>query len=167
MADKVDDSAFAAYVEGRGAGLRRIAFVIVRDWDAAEDVTQTALLKTYQRLWRIRADGLDQYVRSAVVNTAISQARARSRERTVPIEATSAICDDPDAASTHRDCMDLLGSIPEGRRAIIALRFLDDLSVGQVAAAMKISEGTVKSQTAKGLAQLRMSLASSPDKIGK
>ena len=167
MGQKGDDQMFATYVEGRSATLRRIAYMITRDWDAAEDVTQTALLKSYQRLWRIRAESLDQYVRAAVVNTAISHARSHKRGHDPLSETASTTDDRTHEFDAHEQCMEWLDAIPVARRAVIALRFLDDLSVGQVAAVMNISEGTVKSQTSKGLAQLRSVLAQQIDTVGK
>ena len=141
------------YLARRGA-LRRTAYVVVRDWHIAEDLTQQSMVKLYAAWPRVRAETVDAYARRAVVNECLSHLR---RKREVPVDHL------PDSVDSQLDQSPLdlgvaLSLLPPRQRAIIALRFLDDLSVIDVANALSITEGTVKSQTSKALATLRAHL---------
>lgn len=144
---------FDEFVAARGPQLRRTAYVVVRDWHAAEDVVQTALVKVYLAWPRLqRRDNLDAYARRAVVNTAISHIR-KSRREVVSDE----LPDQPTSEPVDGNAMALLADLSPAQRAVIALRFLEDLSVAETSAVLNISEGTVKSYTSRGLAVLRRS----------
>ncbi|WP_109506031.1 SigE family RNA polymerase sigma factor [Nocardioides speluncae] len=145
---------FAEYFLARGPSLRRTAYLIVHDWHLAEDVIQLAFVKLYAAWPRIRTETLDAYARKVVVNECLSQLRRRRPEtptETLPERA---------AAEEHRplDLGQALDLLPDRQRAIIALRFLDDLSVAETSAALDIAEGTVKSHTSRALATLRAHL---------
>lgn len=148
------DLQFEEFFDARVALLRRVSFAIVGDWQLAEDVVQTAFVKLYLAWPRIRPESLEAYARRAVVNTSISQVRRPRRE--LPFEQLpeqGALDPDPSIG-----LLDALQGLPPAQRAVIALRFLDDLSVTDVAEALQISEGAVKSQTARGLTKLRQHL---------
>jgi RNA polymerase sigma factor (sigma-70 family) len=112
------------------------------------------MIKLYAAWARVRNDTADAFARKVVVNECLSHLR---RRRDVPVERV------PDRATESHEATQLdigaaLNLLAPRQRAIIALRFLDDLSVGDVAHALAITEGTVKSQTAKALATLRTHL---------
>ena len=75
------EAEFDQFVLGRMSSLRRTAFLVVRDWHAAEDVVQGVLIKLYVALPRLRPETLDAYARRAVVNASISHARKRTEPR--------------------------------------------------------------------------------------
>lgn len=145
---------FSDYFIARGPALRRTAYLVVRDWHTAEDVTQLALVKVYAAWSRIHPETRDAYARKAVVNECLSWLRRRRPESTVEHLPERALTD----STTPLDVGHALGLLPDRQRAIIALRFLDDLSVADVAQALDIAEGTVKSQTSRALETLRAHL---------
>ena len=148
------DREFTEYFAMRGPALRRTAYVIVRDWHLAEDVIQQAFTKLYVAWPRIQAETRDAYARKAVVNTALSHVRKRIEPPTGHVPDGAA----PEPADIGLDLGHALGLLPERQRAIVALRFLDDLSVAEVAHVLGVAEGTVKSQTARALDTLRAHL---------
>lgn len=151
------DAEFAEFFTARGPGLRRTAYLVVRDWHVAEDVTQVALTRVHRAWQRLRPETVEAYARKAVVNEALSAVRKVRREwpSAVLPERASAAADE-----VRLDVGRTLGLLAPQQRAIIALRFLDDLSVADVAGALGIAEGTVKSQTSRALATLREHLPS-------
>lgn len=145
---------FTAFFLARRQALRRTAYLIVHDWHTAEDLTQQSMVKLYAAWPRVRNETADAFARKIVVNECLSHLR---RRRDVPVEHL------PDRSERlpEPSTLDLgaaLGLLPPGQRAIVALRFLDDLSVLDVAQALSVTEGTVKSQTAKAMATLRTHL---------
>ena len=150
------DSAFDEYFVARARAMRRVAYLVVGSWPDAEDVVQTAFVNVYRAWPRIDPSTRDAYVRKAVVNTAITVATRRRRE--VPVAAvTESTYSDPEKGNIS-ELLHALRLLSPSQRAIISLRFLDDLSVAQVADALNVSEGTVKSQTSRGLAEIRARL---------
>ena len=146
------DEQFSEFFAARGPALRRTAYLIVRDWHAAEDVTQLGFARLYVVWPRIRQETLEAYVRRVVVNEALGWIRRHRREsvaEVVPDRSSPTVADPP------LDLGHALGLLPAQQRAIVALRFLDDLPVAEVARVLEIAEGTVKSQTSRALATLR------------
>jgi RNA polymerase sigma-70 factor (sigma-E family) len=155
------DEDFSAYVRGRYTHLVRIAYLLCGDKAQAEDVTQSALAKTYRAWPRIRDTGaLDAYVRRAIVNETTSWwRRAARRERPVADLPDQPAPGDPGEQTADRsELVPALRALPPGQRAVMVLRYFEDLSEEQTAAALGVSVGTVKSQHARGLATLRRSL---------
>ena len=149
------DAEFSEFFVACASGLRRTAYLVVRDWHLAEDLTQQGLTKVYVAWARIQPDTRLAYARRAVVNECLSYLRRRR-----PENPTSSVPEVTQAASVEGD-LDLatvLDLLPDRQRAIVALRFLDDLSVIEVAQLLGIAEGTVKSQTARALETLRRHL---------
>jgi len=149
---------FADYVGARGQALQRTAFLLTGDWALAEDLLQTALARIYPRWDRIVRDDPDAYVRKVLVNTWSSWWRRKWRGE-VPTEALAdSVGMDPYAeADRRRAVAAALAALPPKQRATVVLRFHEDMTEVQVAAALGVSVGTVKSQTAKALAKLRSS----------
>lgn len=149
---------FTDYFIARGPALRRTAYLIVHDWHTAEDLTQHAMVKVYAAWSRIRPETLEAYARKVVVNECLSYLRRRRPESVVERPPDRAVVDQTVDQPAHFDVGHALGLLPDRQRAIVALRYLDDLSIADVAQALDIAEGTVKSQTARALETLRRHL---------
>lgn len=148
------DQDFADYFVARNAALRRTAYVIVGDWHVAEDVCQRVFVNLYGAWRRVRPETRDAYVRKMIVNESLTWLRRRPPETELLPRHDRVAPDD----ETPLDLAAALDRLPPRQRAVVALRFLDDLSVAEVADALQISEGTVKSQTSKALDTLRRHL---------
>ena len=155
------DDEFTAYVAARARLLRRSAYLLCGDWHRAEDLTQSALTKVYLAWSRVRrADNVDAYVRQVLVRTYLDEQRRRWRSEQVTGETLDGLRPDPAAASDQRlDLLRALATLPPRQRAAVVLRCWEDLPITEVARALDCSEGTVKSQTSRGLAALRGVLA--------
>jgi RNA polymerase sigma-70 factor (sigma-E family) len=138
--------------------LYRTAYLMLGDHQLAEDLVQTSLAKTYAS-WRKVKDpaAAPAYARVVLANTAASWFRRRSWRNEQPTETLPdpSVEHDP---STRTAVVDGLATLTPKQRAVIVLRYYDDLSVREVAHALGISEGTVKSQTSHALARLRIAL---------
>jgi RNA polymerase sigma-70 factor (sigma-E family) len=146
------DEKFSEFFAARGPALRRTAYLIVGDWHGAEDVTQLGFARLYVAWPRVRPETLEAYARKIVVNEALGWLRRRRRDH-----VTDLVPDEPAviADETPLDVGRALDLLPAQQRAIVALRFLEDLSVAEVARILEIAEGTVKSQTSRALTTLR------------
>src|SRR5687767_6298642 len=126
------DREFEEFFLARGPALRRTAYVVVRDWHLAEDLTQQALVKVYVAWARVDPERRDAYARKAVVNTCLTWLRRSRPERLTATPPDSAHRDD----GSPLDVGAALALLPDRQRAIVALRYLDDISVADVAAAL-------------------------------
>lgn len=146
--------------------LARVAFALTGDHAEADDVVADALASAWRHWERVRtADHTLAYVRRSVVNLAASRVRRKVTERrgsTLLAPLTSWLHTGPDV-DARLDLAAALLALPEGRRACVVLRHVADLSTAEVAEALGISEGAVKSQTFKGLKQLRATLGAAHD----
>jgi RNA polymerase sigma-70 factor (sigma-E family) len=153
------DREFTAYVTARAPALRRTAYLLCGDWHRAEDLTQSALARLYLAWSRARRTGaVDRYARKVVVRVFLDE-RRRMWRREVP---TAELPETAMTAGTSEDRLVVLGAldlVPPRQRAAIVLRYWEDLSVAETAETLGCSEGTVKSQTARGLAALRSHLS--------
>ena len=109
---------------------------------------------------RVRKDSVDAYARKVLVRTAIDEGRRGffQRERSVDAVPEHPVIDD----SADFDLRQALDALPPGQRAVVVLRYWEDLSVTETARILGRTEGTVKSQAAKGLAALRDLLEDEP-----
>ena len=149
------DAEFTEFVHAAWPGLYRTAYLMVGDHQLAEDLTQTALAKTYASWRKVREPAAaPAYARVVLANTAASWFRRRSwrNERPTATLPDAGVEHDP---STRPAVVDALATLAPRQRAVVVLRYYDDLSVREVAHALGISEGTVKSQTSDALARLR------------
>ena len=155
-----DEAAFTEFVNGRWSALYRTAYLLTGDRHEAEDLLQTALANTYAGYGRIRDRGATEaYVRRALVNAA--SRGWRKRGRTVLTDAV------PDPG--HDGGLSGLGDqavlwaavcdLPPRMRATLVLRYYEDLSEAETAAALDCSLGSVKSQTHHALKRLRAALS--------
>lgn len=154
------DTEFAAYVAARQASLLRTAYLISGDRHTAEDLVQTALAKLYLSWDKIsRRDSIDGYVRRIIVNEHNSLwRRPWKRRETSTDELPESTTVDHTARSdtgTDADLWAFVQSLPRKQRAVLVLRYYEELSEAETAEALGISVGTVKSQTSRALAALR------------
>lgn len=156
----MSEDGFREFVEVRYADLMRTAYLLTGSRDTAQDLVQNALLKTMRR-WR-QVDDPMAYVRKAMVNERTSLwRRIGSRE---VLTAFLPERSRPDAAATIAARDELLGvlhRLPARMRAVLVLRYWEDLSEVETAQVLGCSVGSVKSQAARGLARMRGVLAPS------
>jgi RNA polymerase sigma-70 factor (sigma-E family) len=150
------DEEFTQYVTARLAALRRLAFLLCQDWHRADDLVQAAITRLYLH-WG-RASGLDHadaYTRTILVREFLGEQRSGWARR---VSLHPEVPDRPGYPPDREAVLDLraaLTALPPRQRATLVLRFYCDLPVEQTAELLGCSAGTVKSQTAKGLAGLR------------
>lgn len=151
------DVAFREFVVSRQRGLLRSAWLLTGDWAAAEDLVQTSLLKVWPRWPRVVANGHeDAYVRRVVLNTYLSsRRRAWHRERPTADVPEAEAADTLTGSELRPALLNGLAALPPRQRAVVVLRYFEDLSEAQCAEALGCAVGTVKSQTSKALATLR------------
>lgn len=157
--DPVADDEFREFVATRAVALRRVAFLLVDDWSLAEDMVQIALAKTYLSWGRIAdRNAVESYARRVLANTAASWWRRRWHGERPTASVPDSIGRHGDPADRHaeRDAVwRHLRQLPARQRAILVLRFYEDLTEAQTALTLGISVGTVKSQSARALRTLR------------
>jgi RNA polymerase sigma-70 factor (sigma-E family) len=156
------DVGFDSFVRHHGQELCRSAFLLTGDRQLAEDLVQMALAKVAVRWHRVVAKGEPMpYVRTVVVRMAIAWRRRRWHGEipTSPMPETSGSTERVGESDSRDRLRRALLLVPARQRATLVLRFYEDLSEADTATAMGCSLGTVKSQTAKGLARLRTLLA--------
>ncbi|MGV9211150.1 SigE family RNA polymerase sigma factor [Micromonospora sp. RB23] len=157
---------FREFVAARSAALLRTAYLLSGDWATAEDLLQTALTKTYlawKRLGGIEA--VEPYARRVMVNTSTSWWRRRWHgERPTEVLPERPGLDEIEQQLDRDLLWRHLKELPSRQRAVLVLRYYEDLSEAQTAALLEISPGTVKSQASRALATLRRRMgADTPD----
>ncbi|WP_020669566.1 SigE family RNA polymerase sigma factor [Amycolatopsis nigrescens] len=155
------DGEFARYFGERAHSLRATAFLLCGDWHHAEDITQQSLLKLYLAWPRLsRHDALDAYARKIVLRTFLAERRRpwRRRENLTELPPETAGDDGEHGSEQRMLVLHALRAVPPKQRAVLVLRYWNDLSVEETAAALGCSTGTVKSQSTRGLTTLRQRL---------
>jgi RNA polymerase sigma-70 factor (sigma-E family) len=147
---------FDAFAASRWPGLVRLAYGLTGDRWTAEDIAQTALARAYVSWWRVgRAQDPDAYVRRILINAS----NRRFRKRRVSEQAADApepLADDSSQTIGDRALLvTALRALGPRQRAVIVLRYWEDLTDTQIAAALGCSPGTVRSQLSRALARLR------------
>ena len=144
---------FDEFVSARSTRLLRTAYLLTRDHALAEDLLQTALTKAWFAWSRIESDP-EPYVRKILVNTYASWWRRKWNGEQAHAEPPEPVPHgggaDPDQ---QQDLWAAMGRLPRRQRAVIVLRFVEDLTEVETARVLGISTGTVKSQTSKALAK--------------
>jgi RNA polymerase sigma-70 factor (sigma-E family) len=153
------DAEFTEYVQARLPWLRRVAYLLCQDWQSADDLVQSAITRLYTNWAKVRdASSIDAYARTVLVRVFLAERRSAWARR---VSLFAAGHDEPAPFHDHDVRMDVraaLASLPPRQRATLVLRFYCDLPVEQTAQELGCTPGTVKSQTAKGLAALRGAL---------
>ena len=164
MSTTQDDGtpAFDEFVAACSTRLLRTSYLLTRDHALAEDLLQTALTKAWFAWKRIDRDP-EPYVRKILVNTYASWWR-RKWNGEEPSEALPerGYAGDGDRHADRHDLWQAMGRLPRRQRAVIVLRYFEDLTEAETARALDCSVGTVKSQTSKALARLRLDPAVAP-----
>jgi RNA polymerase sigma-70 factor (sigma-E family) len=149
--------ALTALYREHAAGLIRLAVAMLGDRPAAEDVVQEAFCGLYRR-WSHLSDQAKSlsYVRSAVLNGCRSVIRRRSRQdgRTTAEPAAASAEYDALVGEEHRAVLQAVRTLPRRQREALMLRYFADLDPPEIARAMGISPGTVKSTLSRGIAAL-------------
>lgn len=149
---------FDDYVLARGDALLRFAYLLCADAQRAEDFVQEALVRCHRRWRRIEHDvGLDAYVRKTILRQFLSWRRRRAAED-VPTDRFDERGgqDDMVAAIGERDAMHrLLARLPRQQRAVLVLRYYEDLPDQRIAELLGCSAATVRVHASRGLAHLR------------
>ncbi len=155
----MSDAEFRDFVSHRSPALLRTAYLLCAgDRGAAEDLLQEVLERVFPR-WRRIHEHPEPYVRAALVNAATNRWRHRSRRvvEAPPVsEGRHPLVPGPEQRVLDHDLVvRALAELPPRMRAVLVLRYFDDLSESDTAAALRCGVGTVKSQTSRGLARLR------------
>ena len=151
------DTDFMEFVRARSLALRRTAYLLCGDWSSGDDLVQEALAKVYVAWPRINAtQAVESYTRTTLLRTYLNEKRKWRHEVRVD-EVPEHPTDDHDTALTVT-LSALLRDLPTKQRAVLVLRFYQDLSVPRIAEELGIPEGTVKSQLSRGLATMRLRL---------
>ncbi|HEY1918555.1 MAG TPA: SigE family RNA polymerase sigma factor [Streptosporangiaceae bacterium] len=158
---------FREFALERSSPLHQSAYLLCGDWHLAHDVVQDTLVKAYRHWPRVRqADNPDAYVKRILINEV--RGRWRRRDRAEPVARFTVEPSVPDAADdiARRDrVLQALLELPLQQRATVVLRYLEGLSQAETAELLGCSEGTVKSQSSRGLAALRIFLNRTEAKI--
>ena len=160
-----DEASYVEFVSARWASLYRLAFLLAGTHHAAEDLLQASLLRAYVAWDKVqRTESPEAYVRRIVVNNSISDGRRRSRRPEVVVESlpelpgTAVGADFVDRAAVWP----LVAALPPRQRAVVVLRYYEDLSEAEIARVLGCAPGTVKSQASAALRTLRVAMASEP-----
>ena len=152
----VERAEFEGFVEARSSRLLRTAYLLTHDWGLAEDLLQTSLAKAWFASSRIDTNP-EAYVRRTMVTTYTSWWRRKWRAEVPDGELPDSVRPDETAARDDRAALwHSLGRLTPRQRAMLVLRFYEDLSEAQTANLLSCSIGTVKSTTSRALAQLRL-----------
>ena len=156
--NRTEQRAFEAFARARLPALLKFGYALTGDQDAASDLVQEALVRTGARWSRlVHGEDPEGYVRRVMINTNVSWWRQRRRER------PTASPPDSGYEAQYRDygLWRALSSLPARQRAVLVLRYYEDLSEAQTADLLGCSIGTVKSQSAKAMAKLRVIMETS------
>ena len=157
-----EDADFSVFVAASSRRLLHTAFLITGDLDSAQDVLQAAFERVYVRwAWISRREIPEAYVRRVIVNAAIDARRAARRMRIVHIDEADLppLIDATLEGMPIRDALlACVRELPARQRAVLVLRYFDDLTEAETARVLGCSVGTVKSQHARAMARLRQLL---------
>lgn len=156
MAGNVPGADFDEFVRRQSARLLRTAYAMTGDRATAEDLTQEVMAKVYVRWATIRTSP-DAYARTVLVHAVTDRWRWRRARPETPLRALHDR-PTPDSSETQAlrdELVRALRTLPPRQRAVVVLRYLDDLAEADIAAAVGCSVGTVKSQLSRGLTRLR------------
>ena len=150
----------AEYARTNLETLRRRAYLLCGDWHRADDLVQDTLIRVASSLHRVRNPAaLPGFVRTCMIRALLNQLRRPWRlEDSVAEPPERGSGDLAEQVSRETDVLRALQRVPPRQRAVLVCRYYEDLDVAATAEALGCSPGTVKSQTAKGLAALRAAL---------
>ncbi|WP_354437872.1 SigE family RNA polymerase sigma factor [Marmoricola sp. OAE513] len=167
--DVRDPGEFAAWMEARQQKLLRTAYLLTGNVHEAEDLVQTALAKVYLAWDRVSAaQNVDAYARKILVNEHTSMWRRLWRQRETVSDTTTydVPVDAQEYDGVGAALWESVKSLPERQRAVVVLRYYEQLSEKEAAEALGVSVGTIKSQSSRALDTLRAQLGSRTDLAG-
>jgi len=155
-----DDDSYVEFISARWSSLYRTAYLLSDGIVGADDLLQSALLKAYVKWNRIaKMAAPEAYVRTILVNTLISEKRRRSSSEYPTGDVLAASDSGHDDAIVDRSSLlEQVRKLPERQRAVVVLRYYEDMSERQISEALGCSVGTVKSQAFHALRSLRREL---------
>lgn len=160
-----DEASYVEFVTARWPALFRLAYLLAGSEHAAEDLLQTSLMKVFVGWEKVqRTESPEAYVRRIVVNSAISDGRRRLRRPEVVADVLPER-PDPDhgeSVGERDELWPLVEALPPRQRAVVVLRYYEDLSEAQIADVLGCAPGTVKSQASAALKTLRVAIATQP-----
>jgi RNA polymerase sigma-70 factor (sigma-E family) len=159
---------FDAYFRARRDAVRRTAYLLCGDWHRADDHAQAAFVALHRHWRRIRdRSALDAWMRRTLVRSVVDESRRpwRRERATEQVAPLSSVDGPADGVATRHVLVDGLRVVPPRQRAVLVLRYLEGLDVAATAEVLGCSTGTVKSQTAHGLAALRAALGDALDDL--
>ena len=156
-----DEDSFTSFVAAHSATLFRTAYLMTGDYQRAEDLLQTTLVKVYQRWTRIEAmDRPVAYARRVLVNQSVSWWRRRSSHETPVLVGDEGTWDGKvEGVAEHERVWAAVLSLPPRQRAVMVLRYYEDLSEADIAATLDMAPGTVKSNAHAASRRLAVLLA--------
>jgi RNA polymerase sigma-70 factor (sigma-E family) len=150
----VSDAEFSEFVAARWSALYRTAYLLSGDRTLAEELAQDSLTRVYAARGRVESVGrLEAYTRRTIAHQYVSEVRRQVAARTVPLD-TRPPADLADQVTSREALRGALDQLPAGQRAVVVLRFFDDLSIAETAQTLGCSIGAVKKQTHRALAAL-------------
>jgi RNA polymerase sigma-70 factor (sigma-E family) len=154
---RADDQEFHDFVARRMERWRRSAYLMCQDWHTADDLVSIAVAKIY-RHWRAvrQADNPEAYAQRILTRTWLSERRRPWRRESTAELLPDQPANAPDGVVDRDSFAALLRRLGPRQRAVLILRFYFDYSTEQTAEMLQVTVGTVKSQTARGLAALRL-----------
>jgi RNA polymerase sigma-70 factor (sigma-E family) len=160
------DAEFEAYMIARQPSLLRTAYLLTGDRHTAEDLVQTALAKLYLSWDKVqRRELVDGYVRRILVNENNSLWRRAWKRREIATDQlpdSAGVLDRPDHGERSA-LWDFVQTLPRKQRAVVVLRYYEDLSEAEVADILGVSVGTVKSQASRAIASMRARVGTRPE----
>jgi RNA polymerase sigma-70 factor (sigma-E family) len=147
---------FEEFVAAQGATLLRYAYLLTQDRGRAEDLVQGALVKTHRR-WHavIRAERPEAYVRRIVLNEYLSWRRRKSSHEVIGAPPDTSVADRTDLVADQDQMWRTLATLPPRQRAVLVLRYYEDMTDAEIASALNCQPGTVRSQAVRALDTLR------------
>ncbi|HWL38041.1 MAG TPA: SigE family RNA polymerase sigma factor [Frankiaceae bacterium] len=145
-------------VAARGAALLRFAYLLCGDAHLAEDLVQTVLARAYTKRSRVEAaDRLEPYVKRMIVNEHLTWRRRRSSGEVAVAEPADAVRPDASESVVDRDeVWRLLATLPPRQRAVLVLRYYEDLPDAAIADALGCADSAVRAYASRAMATLRI-----------
>jgi RNA polymerase sigma-70 factor (sigma-E family) len=154
--ERADEDDFHAYVSERLERWRRTAYLLCQDWHTADDLVSITVTKLFRNWRKVRtADNRDAYAQRVLSRSWLDESRRASRREWAQSEPVEVGWSVPDRIVDRESLARLLKALGPKQRAVLVLRFYLDYSVEETADILRISAGTVKSQSARGLETLR------------
>lgn len=147
-------ASYTAFVRARQGALLRTAYLLTGDHHRAEDLLQGALVKLAENWAKVQEGYPEAFVRTVLYRDSVSWWRRYRRERLGPVPEAMGP-DDAELVPRRLLLAQALATLTPRQRAVLVLRFYEDLSTAETARALGVSVGTVKSQTSAALARLR------------